>query len=58
MITLIDAHFWRSSNELDALVVVKWFVVEDYSREARLFRDAYAMRVLDLAAPSILPYEV
>jgi len=43
---------------VDTSVVVKWFIVKDYSKEARLLRDAYAMGVLDLAAPSILPYEV
>ncbi len=43
---------------IDASVVVKWFVEEEYSREARLLRDAYASGILDLAAPSLLPYEV
>lgn len=43
---------------VDASVVVKWFVEEEYSREARLLRDAYANGLVDLAAPSLLPYEV
>ncbi len=43
---------------IDASVVVKWFVEEEYSREARLLRDAYASGILDLAAPSLLSYEV
>jgi len=43
---------------VDASVVVKWFVEEDYSKEARLLRDAYASGVLDLVAPTLLPYEV
>jgi len=43
---------------VDASVVVKWFVEEEYSREARMLRDAYIAGLLDLAAPSLLPYEV
>ncbi len=43
---------------VDASVVVKWFVEEEHSKEARLLRDAYASGTLDLIAPSILPYEV
>ena len=43
---------------VDASVVVKWFVEEEHSREARLLRDAYANGVIDLAAPSLLPYEI
>ena len=43
---------------IDASVVVKWFVEEEYSREARLIRSAYADGLIDLAAPSIMPFEV
>jgi len=43
---------------VDASVVVKWFIEEEYSREARLLRDAYAGGVLDIAVPSLLYYEV
>ncbi len=43
---------------VDASVVVKWFVEEEHPREARLLRDAYASGVIDLACPSLLPYEV
>ena len=43
---------------VDAPVIVKWFVEEEYSREARLLRDSYASGLVDLAAPSLLPYEV
>jgi len=43
---------------VDASVIVKWFVEEEYSREARLLRDSYASGLVDLAAPSLLPYEV
>lgn len=48
----------RKEVIVDASVVVKWFVEEEYSREARLMRDAYANRLIDIAAPSLLPYEV
>jgi len=48
----------RGEVVVDASVVVKWFVEEEYSREARLLRDAYANGLVDLAAPSLLPYEV
>jgi len=48
----------RKEVIVDASVVVKWFVEEEYSREARLVRDAYANRLIDIAAPSLLPYEV
>ena len=43
---------------VDASVVVKWFIEEEYSREARLLRDAYRDGLIDLIAPSLLPYEV
>ena len=43
---------------VDASVVVKWFVEEEHSREARLLRDAYSSGVVDLSCPSLLPYEV
>lgn len=43
---------------VDASVVVKWFVEEEYSRESRLLRDAYVNGLIDLAAPSLLYYEV
>lgn len=43
---------------VDASVVVKWFVEEEYSRESKLLRDAYAAGLVDLSAPTILPYEV
>jgi len=43
---------------IDASVVLKWFVSEDYSKEAEALREAYANGLIDLAAPSLLPYEV
>ena len=48
----------RRQIVVDASVVVKWFVEEEYSREARLLRDAYVNGLIDLIAPSLLPYEV
>ncbi|RLF06125.1 MAG: PIN domain nuclease [Thermoprotei archaeon] len=48
----------RSPIVIDASVVVKWFVEEEFSREARLMRDSYVNRLIDLAAPSLMPYEV
>jgi len=43
---------------IDASVVVKWFIEEDYFKEARLLRDAYINGLINLAAPSLLHYEV
>ncbi len=43
---------------VDASVVVKWFVEEEYTREALMLRDAYREGLVDLIAPSLLPYEV
>ncbi len=48
----------RGKVVADASVIVKWFVEEEHSREARLLRDAYAEGVLDIAVPTLLPYEV
>jgi len=42
----------------DASVVVKWFVEEEYSHEAKLLRDAYTNGLVDIVVPSPLPYEV
>jgi len=43
---------------VDASVVVKWFVEGEYIREALMLRDSYSEGLVDLIAPSILPYEV
>jgi predicted nucleic acid-binding protein len=43
---------------VDASVVVKWFVEEEYSKNARLLRDSYVNGLIDLTAPSLLSYEV
>lgn len=43
---------------VDASVVVKWFVEEEYTDAALAVRDAYVDGAIELAAPSLLPYEV
>jgi len=43
---------------VDASVVAKWFVEEDFSKEARLLMKKYIDGLVDLAAPNIMPYEV
>ena len=48
----------RKEVVVDASIVVKWFVEEEYSREARLLRKAYANNLINIVAPSLLPYEV
>ena len=45
----------RRQIVVDASVVVKWFVEEEYGREARLLRDAYVNGLIDLIAPSLPP---
>jgi predicted nucleic acid-binding protein len=42
----------------DASVVVKWFVEEEHSGDALRLRDDYADRVVDIASPYLMPYEV
>ncbi|MBU2559444.1 type II toxin-antitoxin system VapC family toxin, partial [archaeon] len=43
---------------VDASVVAKWFLEEVHSEMAEAIRKDYADGLLDLAAPSLLPYEV
>jgi len=43
---------------VDASVVVKWFVEEEWSREARMLKDDYAAGEVDLIAPALMPFEV
>jgi predicted nucleic acid-binding protein len=43
---------------VDTSVIVKWFVEEEYSKNARLLRDSYVNGLIDLTAPSLLSYEV
>jgi len=42
----------------DASIVVKWFLEEDFSGDARRLRDDYASDLIELDAPAILPFEV
>ncbi len=53
-----DKEMEGATVVVDASVAVKWFVEEEYSDKARLLMEAYAQGVIDIAAPSILPYEV
>ena len=48
----------RAKVVADASIICKWFVEEDYSREARLLRDAYASGLIDIVVPSLMYYEV
>nr|HID58991.1 hypothetical protein [Desulfobacterales bacterium] len=43
---------------IDASVVAKWFLEEVYGDKAVLLRDKYVGREIQLASPSIMPYEV
>ncbi|MBS7617530.1 type II toxin-antitoxin system VapC family toxin [Candidatus Bathyarchaeota archaeon] len=43
---------------VDASVVVKWFVEEEYSTEALKLRNDYVVRLIDVVAPALLPFEV
>jgi len=43
---------------VDASVVAKWFLEEEYSDKALQLRDDYARGLLAIAAPSLLEYEV
>lgn len=43
---------------VDASVVVKWFVVEADSGDARRLRDDFLAGIVDVRAPSLLPFEV
>lgn len=43
---------------VDASVVVKWFVEEEYSTEALKLRNDYVDRLIDIIAPALLPFEV
>lgn len=42
----------------DASVITKWFVQEEYSINALRLRDDYINRLIDIAAPELLPFEV
>ncbi len=42
----------------DASVVAKWFLEEEFSKDARRLRDDYTSDSVELEAPSLLPFEV
>lgn len=42
----------------DASVITKWFVQEEYTINALRLRDDYINRLIDIAAPELLPFEV
>ncbi len=48
----------RKKIVIDASIVIKWFVKEEFSKEAKLLRDAYTNGLTDLVASSLLYYEV
>jgi predicted nucleic acid-binding protein len=43
---------------VDASVVVKWFIDEIHSENARKIRDEYVNGTVDLTAPELMPFEV
>ena len=43
---------------VDASIVVKWFIEEEWPREARMLKDDYAAGRVDLIAPALMPFEV
>jgi predicted nucleic acid-binding protein len=42
----------------DASVIVKWFVNEEYTKDALAMRQNYVDKMTDIACPQILPFEV
>lgn len=42
----------------DASVIVKWFVDEEHTKKALALREQYIEGKVDIACPSLLPYEV
>jgi len=42
----------------DASVIVKWFVDEEYTKQAMMLRKSYIDGRLDIACPNLLPHEV
>ncbi len=53
-----DKALERGEAVVDASVVVKWFVREEYTGESLRLRDAYVDGLVDLLAPCLLPMEV
>ncbi len=48
----------RQEIVVDASVVVKWFLIEEFSSEALRLRNDYVRGIITIAAPSLLEYEV
>ena len=53
-----DKALERGEAVIDASVVVKWFVREEYTEDSLRLRDAYVDGLVDLLAPCILHMEV
>jgi len=43
---------------VDASIIVKWFLEEEHSENARLLRDSFLTEALTISVPSLLFYEV
>ncbi len=43
---------------VDASVIVKWFLEEEYSDKALMLRNDYVRGLFDIAVPTLLEYEV
>ncbi|RLF22545.1 MAG: PIN domain nuclease [Thermoprotei archaeon] len=43
---------------VDASVVVKWYVIEDFRDQALALRDDYINGLFKLASPTLMPFEV
>lgn len=48
----------RSTVVTDASVVVKWYLEEEYSKEAEALRNQFVLGNIELAAPHHMPFEV
>ena len=48
----------RGKIVVDSSVVVKWFIEEEYSKEALTIRDSFVEGLIEIIAPSLLNFEV
>lgn len=48
----------RGEIVADASVIVKWFVKEEYSKEALIMRDSFVEGLIEIIAPPLLHFEV
>jgi predicted nucleic acid-binding protein len=46
----------RAKVVVDASVIVKWFLEEEFSEEALRLRNDYVRRVISIAVPSLLDF--